>query len=225
LERKSIARKKRIRAIVLIAGVCAVLALVALLASGDGGIARLIGITPGGSTPQIGDVAAGASSDSTETAFAPGVAAPPSSAGQAAGSSQGTVGPNPAQGGLPDGMTPPVGAITFLETGKPLSASQTYEVTLDVKGWQSSADGTLYARIAAARLMGPINAGTGAESGYPPADATDLSKRLLGLLVLSGTSSHVRGDLNVVGEYQGQLVLLPSGQGAVFVLDRVTDKP
>jgi hypothetical protein len=128
--------------------------------------------------------------------------------------------PTQLQLGLPDGVAPPSGSVTFLPL-KDFKTSQTYRVNLAVVGWQNKETGMLVGRVASAGLLGPISAATGDPMGPPPSGAIDYGPRFKGLTVLATTNPKARESLVQQKVYSAYLVLLPSGGGAVFVLDKV----
>jgi hypothetical protein len=102
-----------------------------------------------------------------------------------------------------------------------LDASQTYRATVEVLGRR---DGRLAeARVVSARLLGPIDGATGEETGEPADPKADRSGYIKGRTLLATVADGAVLELPVSGPAEVHLVLVPSGEGAVFWIDKVVE--
>lgn len=127
--------------------------------------------------------------------------------------------PKPAGPVLKDHVSSPA-ALTFLRV-KNFGPPQTYSAVIAPTGWKDKASGMLVARVTSASLAGAINASTGQPMASPAAGAPNRSKELAGITMIAATNPAVRRDLTNEQSYKVYVVLLPSGTGAVFVVDRL----
>lgn len=165
-----------------------------------------------GTTLTRATASAPAPSHAAAAATRPGSAASP-------GSPAKVVKPKPSGPLLKDRVTF-AKAITFVPAGS-LTAPQTYVAEIVPQGWTDKASGDLLARVVSARLAGPIDAATGQETGPPASGTPDHSKQFVGATVIAATSTQVRADLTHKQKYKVHIVLLPSGGGGVFIVDRL----
>ncbi|MDR3685498.1 MAG: hypothetical protein P4L93_00840 [Coriobacteriia bacterium] len=127
--------------------------------------------------------------------------------------------PKPSGPELKDHVSAP-SAVTFLAV-KNFGAPQTYAAAITPIGWQDKAAGMLVARVTSASLSGAIDAATGQPMGAPASGAADHSKELAGLTLIASTNPGVRSEITNQQSYKAYIVLLPSGGGAVFIVDRL----
>lgn len=112
------------------------------------------------------------------------------------------------------------GAVTFL-AAKNFGPPQTYAAVIVPLGWKDKSSGMLVARVNSASLSGEINASTGQPMAPAAAGTTGLSKQMSGISVLAATNVAVRSSITNKQSYKVYVVLLPSGKGAVFMVDRL----
>jgi hypothetical protein len=105
--------------------------------------------------------------------------------------------------------------------GVELDAPQTYLCDVSVLGWQSVSNGVVAVGIAEAELLGPIDPITGAVQGDPSHKEPDHAGRLRTLNVLASTAARARGALLTGSDATVRIVLVPAGDQARLVVDRV----
>ena len=127
--------------------------------------------------------------------------------------------PKPSGPELKDHVSAP-SSVTFL-SAKNFGAPQTYAAVITPVGWQDKAAGMLVARVSSASLSGAIDAATGQPMGSSAPSTPDHSKELTGLTLVASTNPSVRSDITNQQSYKVYIVLLPSGGGAVFIVDRL----
>lgn len=111
-------------------------------------------------------------------------------------------------------------ASAFIEVPS-LTVPQTYIALVDVKGWRDESSSTLEIAVREARLAGPIDAITGEETDIPEPGTRDHSRLLMGRRLLASATPAASGSLAGTGEARVRLVLMPSGAGAVLIVDGV----
>lgn len=128
--------------------------------------------------------------------------------------------PSVVPDGLPASAEVPSPAAGFIAVSG-LVTPQTYVARIHVFGWRSESSRTLEIDVESARLAGPIDALTGAELGEPASSEKDYSSLLVGQRVLASASPTLEIDAGTPGSVTVRLVLVPSGTGAVLVIDRL----
>lgn len=133
-------------------------------------------------------------------------------AGQSAPQQQENAWDPPVLPGMPDGTVRHVGGVE-------VEAPQTYEIDAKITGWLNRDNGILCVTLGEGRLLGDIDARSGAETSRPKSTEPDHSERLMGLKVLTGTTPRARGALKP--DCTVRLILLPVGDGATLFIDSV----
>lgn len=118
----------------------------------------------------------------------------------------------PVLPGMPAGTVRHVGGLE-------VDAPQTYEIDAEVTGWLNRDSGILCVTLGNGRLLGDIDARSGAETSRPKSTEPDHSERLKGLKVLTGTTPRARDALKP--NCTVRLILLPVGDGATLFIDSV----
>jgi hypothetical protein len=104
-----------------------------------------------------------------------------------------------------------------------LSASQTYRAQVEVMGWRNPASRVLEVRVTSAELLGPMDAQTGEPTGEPAEPSEDRSGYVEGQVLLVTATASAASNLPAEGPVGVRLVLVPSGDGAVFWIDKVVE--
>jgi hypothetical protein len=104
-----------------------------------------------------------------------------------------------------------------------LKAPETYEAKVTVIEWEDRAAGVLEVRVNEATLLGPLDALTGEELSEPYVGAQDRSDQIEGVSLLVSATGAAAGAIPSQGECLVHLVMVPSGEGAVFWIDKVVE--
>lgn len=102
-----------------------------------------------------------------------------------------------------------------------LGSSQTYEASVEIIGWRDSQARLAEVRIVSAELLGPMDPATGQPSGESADPKLDRSGYVEGRRLLVTVTAHAAEGLPASGVTDVYLVFVPSGEGAVFWIDRV----
>jgi len=104
-----------------------------------------------------------------------------------------------------------------------LSVPQTYRCSVDVIGWRDREAGLAEVRVVSAELLGPIDPATGQATGKPEDPTLGRSGYVEGRTLLVTVTGAAATDLPGSGPAKVHLVFVPSGEGAVFWIDRVIE--
>lgn len=104
-----------------------------------------------------------------------------------------------------------------------LDVPQTYRATLEVLGWRDRATRLLEVRVTQAELLGPIDPATGEPAGVAAEAKLDRSGYVEGQTLLVTVTEEASTEVPAIGPAEVHLVFVPSGDGAVFWIDKVVE--